>query len=122
MKTCPYCGQEFPIKESKCPSCGAEYWEPNQPAGLDESRDQQEEGCLSIFLLPFLISLAATAILIFVGFLVNMIAHFEENQIKIIWIGSSLVLGFIFFILVSKIKKKIKGKSEKYLQSRREIK
>ena len=116
MKICPHCNSKIPDTESRCPSCGALYWEPDLNKALvpDETQTEKEQGCLSLLLLPFFLSLAVTASLICAGFLINLIIHFENNQIKIVWIGSSFLLGFLIYLLVYKIKvKKAKDRVKK---------
>ncbi len=108
MKICPYCNSSIPKKEEKCPSCGAVYWEPeqnklNEPVETKES--EEEQGCLCLFLVPFFLSIGVTAFLITAGFAINLMVHFESNQVKIIWIGSSLLVGFALYLLLSKIRK-----------------
>jgi len=45
------------------------------------------------------------AFLITAGFAVNLVVHFESNQVKIIWIGSSLLVGFALYLFLSKMRK-----------------
>ncbi|NIO48056.1 MAG: hypothetical protein GTN73_01255 [Candidatus Aminicenantes bacterium] len=114
MKICPYCNSSIPEKEEKCPSCGAAYWEPEQDK-LEKTVETQESeegrGCLSLFLVPLFLAIGVAALLIAAGFAVNLVVHFESNQVKIIWIGSSLLAGIAIYLLLSKIKKQRERKS-----------
>ena len=111
MKICPYCSQKIPTQETKCPSCGAVYWEPEQNKSKEtvEIKESEEgRGCLSLFLVPLFLSIGVAAFLITAGFAINLMVHFESNQVKIIWIGSSLLVGFALYFLLSKIRKQKK--------------
>ncbi len=111
MKICPYCGQEIPNQETKCPSCGAVYWEPEQNKlneKIETKEGEEEQGCLCLFLVPLFLSIGVAAFLITAGFAINLMVHFESNQVKIIWIGSSLLVGFALYFLLSKIRKQRK--------------
>jgi len=103
MKICPYCNSSIPKQEVKCPSCGAVYWEPNQNIikDRDETKENEEgRGCFSLLLLPLFLSIAVAAFLILAGTVINIIIHFENNQIIIVWIGASLLVGLaIYFFL-----------------------
>ena len=108
MKTCPYCGTTIPEKNVRCPSCQADYWEPNQSLQEDLKPalpEQEEKGCLPILMLPVFLSAAVTAALILCGFIINLLVHFESNQIKILWIGISCLMGLIFFRITKRLKK-----------------
>jgi hypothetical protein len=107
MKVCPYCDSEIPVSQRRCPSCGAQYWESDE-IDRANSFDEKEEaqGCLSIFALHFLIALAAFVLLLLTGFLINLIVHFEENQIKVIWIGAAILLAAALSWFIAKLRKK----------------
>jgi hypothetical protein len=108
MKICPHCSQEIPDQAAKCPFCGAVYWEPEQDKleeKIEAEESEEERGCLSLFFLPLFLSTAVAAFLIITGFVINLVVHFESNQVKIIWVGSSLLVGFALYLLLSKIKK-----------------
>jgi hypothetical protein len=108
MKICPYCNSSIPEKEEKCPSCGAVYWEPEQnklKETIETKESEEGRGCLSLFLVPLFLAIGVAAFLITAGFAINLVVHFESNQVKIIWIGSSLLVGFAIYLLLSKIRK-----------------
>jgi hypothetical protein len=108
MKICPYCNGSIPEKEEKCPSCGAVYWEPEQnklKKTVETKESEEGRGCLSLFLVPLFLAIGVAAFLITAGFVVNLVVHFESNQVKIIWIGSSLLVGFAIYLSLSKIRK-----------------
>jgi hypothetical protein len=108
MKICPYCNSPIPEKEEKCPSCGKVYWEPEQNKlneKIDTKESEEDRGCLSLLLVPLFLSIGVAAFLIAAGFAINLVVHFESNQVKIIWIGSSLLVGFVLYLLLSKIRK-----------------
>ena len=108
MKICPYCNQEIPQEETKCPSCGAVYWEPDQTKlkeKIELKENQEGQGCFSLFLVPFFLSIVVVAFLIIAGVAINLMIHFESNQIKIAWIVSSFLVGLAIYLLLSKIKK-----------------
>jgi len=107
MKTCPHCGTIFPDKENKCPHCGTFYWEPGKEAPPDSDNEKDENGCSVLFLIPLFVGLGVTAVLILLGFFSNLLIHFENNQMKILWIGISAALGYGIFRLLKKIRKKI---------------
>jgi hypothetical protein len=107
MKVCPYCDSEIPVSQRRCPSCGAQYWESDEmdrASGLDE--EEEDQGCLSIFALHFLVALAAFVLLLLTGFIINLLVHFEENQIKVIWIGAALLLAAALSGFIAKLRKK----------------
>lgn len=109
-KICPHCQGSIPELESKCPSCGAYYWEPNKKGALDDNEilaeKERGQGCFSILIMPFFLSLAIAGFFIFAGFTINLMIHFESSQIKIVWIGTSLLLGLALSYLFSKLKKR----------------
>jgi len=106
MKTCPHCGAIFPDKENKCPGCGTFYWEPGKDTPSFMEKDEDKNGCSVLFILPLTVGIGVTAVLILLGFFSNLLIHFENNQMKIVWIGISAALGYAIFRLLKKIKKK----------------
>jgi len=111
MKICPYCNSSIPEKKEKCPSCGAAYWEPEQNKlneKIETKEGEEGRGCLCLFFVPLFLSIGVAAFLITAGFAINLMVHFEGNQVKIIWIGSSLLVGFALYLLLSKIRKQRK--------------
>ena len=113
MKTCPHCNNSFPENMEMCPQCGATYWDSDN-AGLNETKGLQEEedqGCLSILIFHFLIALGLAILFVLFGFIINLLVHFEANQVKIAWLAASLLLGGTFSLLIRKLKKKKSGKS-----------
>ena len=118
MKICPYCSQEFSNEENRCPWCGEDYWLPGKTddKNLGEEKTDQapEQGCLQILLMPLIIALFSVSLLIIGGVLINLLVNFESNQIKIAWIGLSLLLGIaVFFFLNSRKKAKDLKRREK---------
>jgi RNA polymerase subunit RPABC4/transcription elongation factor Spt4 len=108
VKICPYCNSSIPEKEEKCPSCGKVYWEPEKnklKETIETEESEEGRGCLSLFLVPLILALLVAAFLIATGVAINLMVHFESNQVKIIWIASSLLVGFAVYLLLSKIRK-----------------
>lgn len=115
MKICPHCSQKIPDQATKCPSCGASYWEPEQDKSkelIETEETEEERGCLSLFFVPLFLSIVVAALLIIAGFVINLVVHFESNQVKIIWIGSSILIGFVLYLLLSKIKNQERGRGQ----------
>ena len=113
MKTCPHCDSHFPEKMERCPQCGADYWESDRD-GLSEAsgfQEEEEQGCLSILAFHLLIALALTTLFVLFGFMVNLLVHFEANQVKIVWLAVSILLGGSLSLLIRRLKKKKKGKT-----------
>ncbi|MBN2244929.1 MAG: zinc ribbon domain-containing protein [Candidatus Aminicenantes bacterium] len=106
MKACPHCGTNIPDKENKCPNCGTFYWEPGKDTPLFNGHEEEKNGCSVLFLIPLVVGLGVTAVLVLLGFISNLLIDFENNQMKIVWIGISSVLGYVIFRLLKKIKKK----------------
>ena len=109
MKTCPHCDTPLAAEESRCPACGKPYWAPDLPASPAEDEDGPEEeatGCLPILFWPLMISLLVTGFLILSGFVINLLTHFENNQIKIAWILGSCAVGGVVYTLITKFKRK----------------
>ena len=107
MKICPHCDTEIPVNQRRCPNCGMLYWESdelNEKEGLED--EEEEQGCLSIFATHFFVALAAFLSLLLIGFIINLFVHFEENQVKVIWIGAALLLAAALSGLITKLKKK----------------
>jgi uncharacterized membrane protein YvbJ len=106
MKTCPYCDAKIPIEKRRCPSCGALYWESDDAArDSDDKEEEESQGCLSIFAQHFLVALAAFVLLLLIGFVFNLLVHFEENQIKVVWIGTALLVAVAISAFIGKLKK-----------------
>ncbi len=103
LKTCPYCDTTFPQDETHCPACGASYWEAEKGAEerTEQPPSQTEQGCLSLLLVPVLASLAAVALVIAAGFLINTLVFFESQQVKVLWIGGSIAVGLGIFRLIT---------------------
>ena len=104
LKICPYCNTSFPQEETHCPSCGASYWEAHrkeEEESPEQLPQQTEQGCLSLLLVPVLTALAATAVVIAVGFLINTVVFFESQQVKVLWIGGSIAVGLGVFRLIT---------------------
>jgi len=117
MKKCPYCGFQFPDNKKVCPNCGSPYWKPEDDKELSELYDDTEDdknGCLSLLFMPITVSLIVTAFLVLSGFIINLLIHFESSQIKLLWIGLSILLGLLFYNFFKK-KQKYKKKSNKEL-------
>jgi len=107
MKVCPHCDSEIPVGQKRCPSCGAKYWESDEitrDEGLEDV--EEDQGCLSIFVVHFLVALAAFIFILLIGFIINVLVHFEENQIKVIWIGAAFLLATALSGLIAKLRKK----------------
>lgn len=117
MKKCPYCGFQFPDDKKVCPKCSTPYWEPENDKDFNDIyKDSEEEnnGCLSLLFMPVTVSLMITAFLVSAGFIINLIIHFENNQIKFIWIVLSVLVGLLAYKLFNK-KRKDNQKSKKDL-------
>lgn len=92
----------------RCPQCGASYWDSDKE-GLYESKgiqEEEEQGCLSILIFHLLMALALAVLFVFFGFMVNLLVHFEANQVKIAWLVASILLGGILSLVVRKLKKR----------------
>ncbi len=55
-------------------------------------------------MVPVLVSLGVTAFLIFTGFVLNALAHFESQQFKLLWLGGSLVVGALVYRVFQRLK------------------
>lgn len=105
MRLCPHCDSAIPEDQKICPSCGAHYWDSDSLVEEESIEEAEEnEGCLSIFALQFLVALAAFVLLLFAGFLINLLVHFEPNQIKVIGIGAALLLAIAISRIIAKLK------------------
>ena len=111
MKTCPHCDSSFPVSMERCPSCGAAYWD-SESDGLYEAKGLQEEeqGCLSILIIHLMIALGLAVLFVLFGFVVNLLVHFEANQIKIAWLTASILLGGVLSLMIRKFKGRKGGK------------
>ncbi|UCE22618.1 MAG: hypothetical protein JSV46_10530 [Candidatus Aminicenantes bacterium] len=107
MKTCPHCDSQIPEDEILCPHCGKEYWVPEIPGRSDRDTDQEDEkpGCLQVFLIPLVTALLSAAFLVSCGVIINLITHFESNQVKIAWLLGSVLAGVAVYFLLSKKRK-----------------
>lgn len=108
MKTCPYCSSTLPGSESTCPECGKEYWDPDLPKGRDYEEKQEEEeepGCLQIFIIPVVTAICSVFFLILSGVIINLFADFESNQVKIAWLLGSVLSGLAVYFFMSKRKR-----------------
>ena len=47
------------------------------------------------------LALAAAAVVIAIGFLINTIVFFESQQVKVLWIGGSIAIGLGIFRLIT---------------------
>jgi len=72
---------------------------------------------LAILLLHFLIALGFAAFLIVLGFVINLLVHFEANQLKIAWIGASLLFGGLLSLLIKKLKGRCKVRKQKNIKA-----
>ncbi len=111
MKKCPYCDFLFPEDKKVCPKCGSPYWKPGEDEEFKEIYKDTEEGkngCLSLLFMPVTISLMITAFLVSAGFLINLFIHFENNQMKFIWLVLSVLGGSIAYKYFSKKREKNK--------------
>ena len=106
MKICPHCDSEIPDSQRRCPKCEALYWESEELAQDECLNEEEEQGCFSIFATHFFVALAAFVSLLLIGFIINLLVHFEENQIKVIWIGTALLLASALSGLIAKLRKK----------------
>jgi uncharacterized membrane protein YvbJ len=107
MRICPYCDSEIPENQQKCPSCGARYWESDDPArDLGYEEEEEAQGCLSIFTLHLLVAFVAFVLLLLIGFVINLLVHFEENQVKVIWIGVTLLVATALSGFIAKLRNK----------------
>ena len=105
MRLCPHCDSAIPEDQKICPSCGAHYWNSDCSAeeeGIEEA--EENEGCLSLFAVQFLVALAAFVLLLFAAFVINLLVHFEPNQIKVIGIGAALLLAIAISRIIAKLK------------------
>jgi hypothetical protein len=108
MKTCPYCGTDFPENELRCPDCGKLFWEPDLPDDVNKKEPalEEEAGCFSLFLVPLFTAVIVVFFILLAGYLLNLVFHFEEKQEAIIWVGLSFFLSYIIYQVRQKIKNK----------------
>jgi len=107
MKICPYCDSEISDDQRTCPSCGVLYWEADDKYRNSASEDEEEDqGCLSIFALHFLVAAAVFVLVLMVGMVINWLVHFEENQFKLIWTGIALLLSVVLSGWIAKLRQK----------------
>jgi hypothetical protein len=111
MKTCPHCNSVFPENRERCPRCGAAYWDSDRDDLFEakELQNEEEQGCLSILIFHLAIALALAVFFVLFGFIVNLLVHFEANQVKIAWIAGSFLLGGVLSLMLRKLKKKKKS-------------
>lgn len=107
MKICPHCDSQIPEDETLCPQCGKEYWVPEIPErrGLDTEQEDERPGCLQVFLIPLVTALLSAAFLVSCGVIINLITHFESNQVKTAWLLGSVLVGVAVYFLLSKKRK-----------------
>jgi hypothetical protein len=74
----------------------------SQDVGHEE--EEENQGCLSIFALHFLVALAVFIALLFVGYIIHLLVHFEENQIKVIWTGAAILAAAAISALIAKMR------------------
>ena len=111
MKRCPHCNSTFPENMERCPQCGAAYWD-SDDGGLNDTSGfqvEEDEGCLSILIFHFVIALGLAVLFVLSGFIINLLVHFEANQVKIAWLAASLLLGGVFSFMIRKLKRKKSG-------------
>jgi hypothetical protein len=117
VKSCPYCQNPIPEKQSVCPACGAAYWDTNQTdlnAEQEKSphlEEEEEDWKWSIILIPGFLAALIVLLLIAAGFIIQLFTHFENNQTKIMWITGSILAGIICYrIFRRRSKPKISNK------------
>jgi len=107
LKTCPYCSCQIPEKDALCPECGRPYWDLDNPLPkIEKSDSEAEDGCLSIIMLPLIVSLITAGFIILTGLILNLFLHFESNQLKIIWLGISILSGAAAYRVIKRYKNK----------------
>ncbi len=108
MKTCPYCSCQIPEKDTLCPECGRPYWDPEDPSTpkIEKINSEAKDGCLSLIILPLIVSLITAGFIILSGLILNLFVHFESNQLKIIWLGISILSGATAFWVIKRYKNK----------------
>jgi len=97
----------------RCPQCGATYWDSDRDGPYEATgfQEEEEQGCLSILIFHLLLALALAVLFVLFGFVVNLLVHFEANQVKIAWLMASLLLGAILSLMVRKLKRKKRRKT-----------
>ena len=108
MKTCPYCSCQIKEKDDLCPGCGRAYWDPDSPRipKIEKIDSEAEDGCLSIIMLPLIVSLITAGFIILSGLILNLFIHFESNQLKIICLGISFLSGAAAYWIIKRYKNK----------------
>jgi len=108
LKTCPYCSCQIKEKDDLCPECGRAYWDPESPRipKIEKIDSEAEDGCLSIIMLPLIVSLITAGFIILSGLILNLFVHFESNQLKIIWLGISVLSGAAAYWIIKRYKNK----------------
>jgi len=105
----------------KCPQCGATYWDSDKeiPQEAKELQKEEEQGCLSVLIFHLLIALAMAFLFVLFGFVVNLLVHFEANQVKIAWLMASLLLGGTLSLMIRKLKREKRRRAiKKYRKPR----
>lgn len=101
MRKCPHCDTPVPPGQSRCPGCGRFYWEPGTDSAPEENQpppsETKHEGCATLFIWPLLISMAVTAVLLFIGFGTHIIGRWEDYSFSLFWILLSIFLGAAVF-------------------------
>jgi hypothetical protein len=97
----------------RCPQCGTTYWDSESDSLYDAKglQEEEEQGCFSILIFHLLIALGLTVLFVLFGFVINLLVHFEANQVKIAWLVASLLLGGTLSIVIRKLKRKKSGKT-----------
>ena len=105
MRVCPHCDSEIPEDHKTCPSCRALYWNADSsPQDVGKEEEEENEGCFSIFAVHFFVAFAFFVLLLVIGFIINLLVHFEQNQIKVIWIGVALLLAAAISGIIAKLR------------------
>ena len=79
---------------------------PAPPSPEEPEPAEDQDGCASLLMLPLLVSLGATSLLIFSGFVLNALAHFESQQFKLLWLGGSLAVGALVYHVFRRLRQK----------------
>jgi len=109
MRICPHCDSPIPEQEVRCLSCGMRYWESGDAhREIGTEQEDEDQGCFSIILLHFLLAVSVFVFFVLIGFVINLFVHFEENQVKVVYIGIALVLAAALSTLFTKVRKKKK--------------
>ncbi len=85
------------------------YWESGDAhREIGTEQEDEDQGCFSIILLHFLLAVSVFVFFVLIGFVINLFVHFEENQVKVVYIGIALVLAAALSTLFTKVRKKKK--------------